>query len=162
MSRINYARLVRTGRGLHVWHGSRLPGQSIPAALALCTAMFVATACGGASITTDQRDRQLVQRDVTSGMGTGRLDKIACTGSQCRVATTYAFHSMTEASLVAVPIVFFVNTDDLIPKVRRLSLKITSPTTNETAAFDCHLTRPTTSGSFDVTSLHRICTTSSA
>lgn len=94
-------------------------------------------------------------------MGTGLLDNLACAGRHCRVATTYAFHSLTEASLVAVPVVFFVNTDDLIPKVRQLSLTITNPTTNETAAFDCHLTHPTASGSFDVTSLHRICTTSS-
>jgi len=110
-------------------------------------------------MTAEQRERQQVQRDVTFGMGTARLDGVACAGSRCRVATTYAFHSLTEASLVAVPIVFGVYADDLIPRVRRLSLKITNPTTNETAAFDCHFTHPTRSGSFDVTSLHRICTT---
>jgi hypothetical protein len=108
-------------------------------------------------MTADQRDQQLVQRDVTSGVGTGRLDRIACTGPRCRVATTYGFHSLTEASFVAVPIVFFINSDDLVPLVKALRLKITSWAIDKTAEFDCHLTRPTRSGSFDVTSLHKIC-----
>ena len=150
VSGVSYARLGRRG-------GRGSPRRSILAALAVCTAILVPTACGGSSTTAAQRDEQLVQRDVTSGLGTGRLDKIACSGSRCRVATTYAFRSFTEASLVAVPIVFFVNADDRAPLVRTIRLEMTSWAMDRTAEFDCHLTRPMRSGSYDVTWLHRIC-----
>ena len=105
-------------------------------------------------MTADQQVQQLVRRDAT-GMTVPNL--IACKGAQCRVATAYAFHSLTEASLVAVPIVFMINADDRIPAITALRLKITNRTTGQTAEFDCHLTRPVRSGSFDVISLHKIC-----
>jgi hypothetical protein len=44
-----------------------------------------------------------------------------------------------------------------MPLVKAVHLKITSWAIDRAAKFDCHLTRPTRSGSFDVTSLHKIC-----
>jgi hypothetical protein len=154
MSRIIYSRAVKTGVGLRGRCESWSPPRSLLAALVACSAILVPTACGGSSVTADQQDQQMVRRDAT---GLTVPNQIACTGPQCRVATSYAFHSLTEASLVAVPIVFMINTDDRIPLVKALRLKITNWATGDTAEFDCHLTRPVRSGSFDVTSLHKIC-----
>ena len=154
-----YSRLVHAG-GAHVQREPGVPWRGILATLAASTALLVPLACGGSSPTADQRDQQLVGRDAISGLGTGALERVACTGPRCRVATTYPFHSLTEASLVAVPIVFMINSDDLAPRVRAIRLTITNFATDETAEFDCRLNRPTRSGSFNVTSLRRICGTS--
>jgi hypothetical protein len=149
--------------GVHVRRRRGSPRRALLATLAVCGALFVPAACGGSSISADQQNEIQVQKDITAAATAIAVPgQIACNGPRCRLATTYAFHSTTEASFVALPIVFWINADDHLNSVKTIALKITNWATNTTAAFACRLRRPSRSGTFGVASLHRMCTTAIA
>ena len=100
---------------------------------ALVTGALLFTAACGSGVSADTRNA----KEVAAGSGV-KAD-VSCDGASCSVSWHDRVHSATEAEMIVLPIVTWVNGDPELRSIRALALRITDTKTNRDTRFRCAL-----------------------